>query len=57
MTGWPFMAIRSFFVQARTLWGAAVRRVQGAPYCILPEEDVGRVCQILVDENRWGRVA
>ena len=38
-------------------WGAAVGRVQGVPYCNLPEEDVGRVCQILMDENCRGRVA
>jgi hypothetical protein len=25
-------------------------------YCVLPEEDVGRVRQILVDENGWGRM-
>ena len=37
--------------------GAAVGRVQGASYCILVEEDVGRVCQILVDENSRGRMA
>jgi hypothetical protein len=26
------------------------------PYCILPEEDVGRFRQILVDEDSWERV-
>ena len=31
--------------------GAAVGRVQGASYCFLPEEDVGRICQVLVDES------
>jgi hypothetical protein len=37
--------------------GAAVGRVQRAPYCILSEEDVDRVCQVLVDENGRGGVA
>ena len=37
--------------------GAAIGLVQGVAYYILPEEDVSRVCQILVDENRQGRVA
>jgi len=37
--------------------GAALGQVQGALYCILPEEDMGRVCQILVDENWRGRMA
>jgi hypothetical protein len=35
---------------------AAVEWVQRAPYCILLEENVGRVRQILVDENGGGRV-
>ena len=28
-------------------------RFQGAPYCFVPEEDMDRVCQILVDKDSW----
>ena len=41
---------------AQDLVRRAVGRVQGSPDCILPEEDVGGVRQILVDEDSRGRV-
>jgi hypothetical protein len=28
--------------------------LQGAPYCILPEEDLRTFCQVIVDKDIWG---
>ena len=43
-------------VAAQDLLRQAVGRVQGSRDCILPEEDVGGVRQIFVDEDSRGRV-
>ena len=40
-----------FSCAGQDLVRATVGRFQGARYCILPEEDMGRVCQVLVDKD------
>ena len=45
-----------FSCAVQDLVRATVGRFQGAPYCILPDKDMGRVCQVLVGKDRHGDV-
>ena len=56
VTGRPFMAIRTVFWCGSEPCKGHCRSVPGAPCCILPEEHMGRICQVLVDKDIRGGV-